>query len=231
MPELDSQNTISNKLISKASLKLNVYQNTLYNFNIIKEILKELSHELKAKASGVNKNIIIEYREMSNFEVEIKFGSDVLVFMMHTNVFEFPRDHEIHKTSYVKEDKERSYCGVIFVYNFLADSFKYNRYNDLGYLVARIFINKEQHFFVEGKKQMGLLFNNFINKVIDRESIYKIIETTMLYSIDFDLLTPFYDDVKQVTVEEFTETNRNMAITTGKRLGFRFQVDKDDIKS
>ena len=44
----------------------------------------------------------------------------------------------------------RTYCGVINMYNFLSDSFKYNRENDLGYLIGRMFINKE-NTFVEGK--------------------------------------------------------------------------------
>ena len=55
------------------------------------------------------------------------------------------------KQKYVKEDKMRSFCGVIHVYNFLNDSFKYNRLNDVGNLVARIFVNKDKHFFVEGE--------------------------------------------------------------------------------
>jgi hypothetical protein len=42
------------------------------------------------------------------------------------------------------------YFGVVNVYNFLSDSFRYNRERDLGYLVARIFLNKEGHFFVQG---------------------------------------------------------------------------------
>jgi hypothetical protein len=231
MTTYDNKNVIYNKLLSKATMKLQVYKTTLAHFNIIKEVLNELSIELKTKIYKVNKEIVIEYKEKGYFEVEIKFGGDILVFMMHSNVFEFPRDHQINKTSYVKEDPERSYCGVIYVYNFLADSFKYNRVNDLGYLVARIFINKENHFFVEGKKQMGLLYNNFVNKTIDRASIYKIIESAILYCIDFDLLTPFYDDVKQVSVGEFTETNNNMMLKTGKRLGFRFEADHDEIKS
>ena len=231
MTSLDSKNVIFDKLTQRASMKLDIYNTTLIKFNIFKEILRDLSLELKTKMFKVNKNIQIEYKEKGHFEVEIKFGSDLLVFMMHSNVFEFPRDHEINKTSYVKEDKDRSYCGVINVYNFLTDSFTYNRVNDLGYLVARIFINKEQHFFVEGKKQMGLLYNNFVNKTIDKESIYKIIEAAMLYCIDFDLLTPYYNDVKQVSVEEFIENNNNMQLKTGKRLGFRFEADYDELKS
>ena len=35
-----------------------------------------------------------------------------------------------------------TFCGIINIYNFLSDSFKYNRESDLGYLVGRIFINK-----------------------------------------------------------------------------------------
>ena len=66
---------------------------------------------------------------------------------MHTNTFSFDKSHQIWNSSYVKEDEYKAYCGVINVYNFLSDSFKYNRANDLGYMIGRLFINKEKHFF------------------------------------------------------------------------------------
>ena len=93
--------------------------------------------------------------------MELKFAGDVLIFMMHTNVFEFPRHHEIMRTSYIRDDKNRSYCGIINIYNFLADSFKYNRENDIGYLIGRVFINYENHYYIEGKKELGLIYNDF----------------------------------------------------------------------
>ena len=65
------------------------------------------------------------------------------------NVFDFEKTHKVHRTSYVKKDKGNFYCGMINVYNFLADSFKYNRVKDSGYLVGRLFINQDLHFFVE----------------------------------------------------------------------------------
>jgi len=34
---------------------------------------------------------------------------------------------------------------MISIYNFLSDSFKFNRVNDIGYLIARVFTNKENH--------------------------------------------------------------------------------------
>jgi hypothetical protein len=112
------------------------------------------------------------------------------------------------------------------MYNFLSDSYKYNRVNDVGYLVARIFINREYHYFVEGKRQIGLMYNNFANAKIDRGALKRILETSISYCVDFDLLTPVYDSIKVVSVSEKLENSMNMK--TGKRLGFRFQVDQDD---
>jgi hypothetical protein len=48
-----------------------------------------------------------------------------------------------------------------------------------------------------------------------------------LYVLEFDLLAPPYDQVNQVTVSEMNELNANMQISTGKRLGFRFQADDE----
>ena len=119
---------------------------------------------------------------------------------------------------------------MINVYNFLADSFKYNRTNDIGYLVARCFVNNEDHFFVEGKRQLGFLYNNFIHDIIDSKKIRSILESTILYSMDFDLLTPPYDNMKEVSVMDIIEVTNAMNIKTGKRLGFKFQVDNDDFE-
>jgi len=149
---------------------------------------------------------------------------------MHTNVFDFDKSHNIWNTSYLKEDELRAYCGMINIYNFLADSFKYNRVNDLGYLVARFFVNKELHYFVEGKRQLGFLYNDFVNKKINQKDIREIIESSILYSMDFDLLTPPYNSMKEVSVIDVIETTNAMKIKTGKRLGFKFFNDNEIIE-
>ena len=59
----------------------------------------------------------------------------------------------IWTTKYVQKDELNSYSGIINIYNFLTDSFKYDRIDDLGYLVGRLFINRHSHYFVEGKRQ------------------------------------------------------------------------------
>ena len=47
--------------------------------------------------------------------------------------------------------------------------------------------------------------------------------------MDFDLLTPHYDAMKVVSVNEVNEVTSAMSIKTGKRLGFKFQADNDNI--
>lgn len=214
------------RLIHKHSLKVQVHDNTVKTFELMKESAHRIFTDNQKKVGKSKKNIPFEYRDRGDFQFELRFGSDVLIFMLHTNVFEFDRNHQVQKTPYVKEDIERSYCGLIQVYNFLSDSFKYNRVNDLGYLIARIFVNKDMHYFIEGKREIGLLYNSFAVAEMNKATAEEIVESAMSYSINFDLLTPPFDDVKMATVNEVVEYFHALSLKTGKRLGFKFQADK-----
>ena len=161
------------KIAVKGGMKLDVYKSTYDTFQNLKAVAKLTIDTLKKKISIKDKRILFSYSDKGEFESELKFGGDMLVITMHTNVFEFPREHDIMNLSYIKQDITRSYCGIINMYNFLCDSFKYNRANDVGYLVARIFVNRDCHYFVEGKRQIGLMYNNFANEVIDRNALKK----------------------------------------------------------
>jgi len=48
--------------------------------------------------------------------------------------------------------------------------------------------------------------------------------------MDFDLLTPHYDAMKIVSVHDVNEATSEMSIKTGKRLGFKFNADNDNIE-
>ena len=215
-------------LVEKSTMKQVVYKNTLATFSDMEKVAKKIVTDLKKNL--VEKDVSVNMRAKGRFEFEIKVAGDILVFHMHTNVFQFDKSHNMWNTSYIKEDSLRSYCGMINIYNFLADSIKYNRSNDTGYLVARLFINKDQHYFVEGKRQLGFLYNDFINASINGKAIQSIIESSILYVLDFDLLTPSYEMMQEVTVFDIEEITKNMKLKTGKRLGFRFQADSDAIE-
>ena len=214
-------------LVKKATLKQDVYQNTLKGLQLLKAGMIDLTRRYDALENGESKKLPFTYKDRGEFEAELKFAGDVLVFMMHTNVFEFPRNHEVMKTPYILEDKDRSYCGIINIFNFLSDSFKYNRVNDAGYLIGRIFINKDNHCFIEGKREIGFLYKNFGTSILDDARAMEILESSIYYTINFDLLTPPYDQIKEVSVQEFSTVLDSMRMKTGKRLGFKFQADRD----
>lgn len=225
MENNQSQSELFEVLRKKALLKREVYQQTLSSFNLFRSSLMEMVGAYQDKYNSSKPVILVEFRDRGEFELELRFGGDVLIFLMHTNVFEFSRTHEVMKTSYIRDEKSRSYCGMISIYNFLADSFKYNRMNDIGYMIGRVFINKDAHYFIEGKRELGRLYNNFVTSEITNDTVSQIIESAVLYTINFDLLTPPYDEVKLVSVSEIQASLDSLMLKTGKRLGFRFQAD------
>jgi hypothetical protein len=140
---------------------------------------------------------------------------------MHTNVFAFPPEHEVSKLEYVAEAPGRGYFGMIMAYNFLSDSIKYQRLADVGYLLARLFINSEGHFYVDGQRQLDFLYKNLPQQEIEEDAIVKIIEQTMLYALDFDLYVPPIESMGDMTLQQKNHVNNPSGFATGKRLGFK----------
>jgi hypothetical protein len=221
----EKKQEIIGTLKEKSLLKQKVYDYTFESFCIVKEVLKELAKDINTSIAGIDSRIKLEYTDRSNFDAQIKVAGDILLFSMHSNIFQFDRDHFAWKTAYIQKNKYNSYSGVINIYNFLADSFRYSRIDDLGYLIARIFINHEKQYFVEGKRQMGMLFTNYGNEEISKDSLQLIISTAIQYSLDFDLLVPPYDTVKIATVGQAEAKIQHSRVITGKRLGFQFNSD------
>ena len=71
-----------------------------------------------------------------------------------------------------------------------------------------------------------MIYNDFSKSIIDKNSVRQIILSSILYTINFDLLTPPYEQVKIVTVDEIQTSIDNMKMKTAKRLGFTFQADE-----
>ena len=223
---MDTSEKILSKLTQQAAAKQEVYRVCKALFDELKEVIHELSQELGKEVSPVDKHVEIKFTDKGEFEVALKFSGDTLIFHMHSNTFSFDKSHQIWNTSYVKKDQYRAYCGVINVYNFLSDSFKYNRVNDLGYLLGRIFINKEKHFFTDGNGQMSFLHNNFQNDILDKDTLKTIVQELMLQAIDFELITPPYKEVQVVSLNQINEMSQKMKLKTAKKLGFKFSNEK-----
>lgn len=217
---------ICDLLIRKGELKQQIYSSTLESMELFKQCAKEFEDYYEEHCAEEHPRVTVDYNGKNLHEFKLRFAGDVLIFLMHTNIFEFPRDHEVMKTPYIREDQTRSYCGVIHIFNFLSDSFRYNRINDSGYMIGRIFINKDKHFYVEGKRELAKVLNNFNNRELDKQSVEEILRSAIQYTINFDLLVPEYSNLVEISVNDILQIeDQNMILKTGKRLGFRFEPD------
>jgi len=223
-----NNNTLSERLESQSLLKQDVYEKTLECYTLFRGVVQQLLDDLRKDVP--NERVRLDYDVNGDYETHAFIGSDVLVFHMHSNVFTFAKEHGIWKNSYVEKDERRAYCGVINIYNFLADSFLHNRMKDMGYMIGRVFINIDGHFMVEGKGPLGFLFKDFKDRVFDEEAMREVAEVAAKHAIDFDLHTPPFEKVQHVNVLQIKTLSSAQEMKTGKRLGFRFQSELEGNK-
>jgi len=215
-------------LKEKSVMKQDVFRNTLAAFDLVKVCVDEIASDLNKETQAIDKRIVVSALETNNYATQLKVAGDMLEFFMHTNVFEFEKSHSMFRTGYVKLNEYNSYCGIINVYNFLADSFKFNRLNDLGYIVCRIFINREMKFFIEAKGPIGVKYSSFSTEPLNKEQLHEIINDLIIYAITFDLFTPPIEQVKEVSVFEIQEKVSSINLRTGKRLGYGTSAAYDE---
>lgn len=218
-------------ITTKSTLKRDIFELTIQRFADLKVQLEKITEGLQADVAERDPRLEISFKDLGKFQCQLTIAGDIFLFHMHTNVFQFAKNSMYWKSGYLQEDETRGFCGSIQVYNFLADSFRYRREQDVGYLVARLFLNKENHFFVEGKKEMGYIFNDFVNSELSDRCICKIVYAVIKSSLEFDLYSPEYSDIDQISVREARSLKDVISLKTGKRLGFQFNSEIDEIQS
>ncbi|MBR4438751.1 MAG: hypothetical protein IKZ50_00595 [Bacteroidales bacterium] len=227
---LSPNKKIVEALSGKSNVKSLVFDRTLDMFNELKELLAEISNDLdealdEIKESGVqlSRRVKLEYRDKGRLEAELRFADDVLVFSMLPDIYQFEPDHPVWKVPYAAENQFNTYCGIITVYNFLYESVKLNRDCDPGYLVARLFVNREGAFFVEGKNQPRKKIGEFGKVKLNKKELRDFVESAMLYALSFDLFVPPFEKVKSITVGD--KDSDDYKIETGKRNGYHYNTD------
>lgn len=211
----------------KSSLKQDVYQKTFEAFDFIKQASSEIIEELLAEKAKSEHDLDLRYQSIGAYEAELMFAGDALSIQMHTNVFAFPQDHFVSNLKNVKNDSSNGYVGMILIYNFLADSLRFRRIADVGYLIGRIFINKDGNYFVDGQRKLAFLYQDFENQSFNKSAAKQIIKTAIKQAIDFDLFVPPFDQVREVSLQQKIIQQGNTAIKTGKRLGFIYNQNDD----
>ncbi|MDR2979982.1 MAG: hypothetical protein LBV02_06050, partial [Bacteroidales bacterium] len=86
---------LCNLLINKGTLKETVFDTTTETMMYFKEAAAEFENYFKKQFSKDHAEIEVIYQNKNQYEFQLKFAGDILLFMMHTDVFEFPREHEV----------------------------------------------------------------------------------------------------------------------------------------
>lgn len=218
---------VINLLLNKAAMKQDIADYAEKIFDHFKVIMED---ELKTLRQSVDdKRVRLRIEDKGKHEFRVSIGSDVLVFQLHRNVFRLPDDNPLWKTPYLQENGANGFFGIINIYNFLAESIEQNRMNDAGYLIGRIYLNHEEKFMVEGKGQLGFLFRDLANSRMNDDIIRHILQVSMAFAIEFDLITPPYDAVQQVSVGQIQLISSDLQVATGKRLGFKFSAEDNSV--
>lgn len=220
----DKLEAIFEGLKQKSTTKQTIYRNTKETFDQLRECAARIVDDLSRRITEVDSSVVIEYRNINELEFQIKFSGDLLIFVMHSNVITFSEDHELMSTDYVEEDFRRRFFGHIMAYNFMADSIKYGRMNDPGYLLARLLINFENHFYLEGVTQLDMPYTDIAKDVVDDDVLRLFIESAMVASVNNDLLAPDIEDIKKITVKQKME---NQQVSRGQKLGFSFSYEQN----
>ncbi len=223
MSEIREQ--ILKTIITKSNLKQRVFDTTFSTFNLLKDTLFEMASEMDDDLEGkLDKRVRLEYRDRGKFEAQLQVANDILIFQMHTDVFQFDDAHAVWDNQFVSVDRTNAYCGVVNIYNFLSDSFKFTRNADEGYLIGRIFINHEGYYFVEGQHQPQMRSAQFGEAKINRSGLVEILEAAIYCAVSFDLLMPPFEYNKRVRVDQFNTKMDNSKFETGKRLGYDYNI-------
>lgn len=215
---------ITEELTTKACKKQAIYRHTLGVFSRMKELSEGLVENLSERFEKIDEHVKITYKEVSEFEFHVKFSGDLLIFNMHTNVVTLPHENIIFKSPYVTEDPSRAYFGTIMVYNFMADSLKYNRLNDPGYLMSRMMINRDSHFYIEGVRQLAFLYPDIAKNMISDDVLQAYIENSILLAIDQDLFAPQFQKIQVIPLGQKLA---NQAMTTGNKVGFQMNYQRE----
>lgn len=99
----EKKQDIINTIKEKSVLKQKVYDNTFESFGIVKEILKNMASDVNGNLGNIDPRVRLEYIDRSSFDAQLKVAGDILFFSMHSNIFQFDREHPAWKTPYIQK--------------------------------------------------------------------------------------------------------------------------------
>jgi hypothetical protein len=217
--QLDPLEHIRQLLESKSTAKQITYKNLVSAFGVLSKESKRIIVELKKMVRPGDEDVTVNFQSVNEHEFHVKLAGDLLVFVLHTNVVTFDDAHPVMQDPYTKQNDVNRYFGQIMIYNFMADSIKFNRVNDPGYLLARLLINHEGRYVIEGEGQLNAIANRISSDAITEAELNVLVKLALTIAIENDLMAPPFPDVRFITLYQKMEKTQELG--GGQKIGFR----------
>ncbi|NOT74134.1 MAG: hypothetical protein HOP08_04335 [Cyclobacteriaceae bacterium] len=207
-------------LENKSTAKQITYKKLIQSFELLAKESKRVAGELKKKTKpSTDNDVTVDFKRINENEFQVKLAGDLLIFVLHTNIVTFEDDHDVMKNPYIKENEINQYFGQIMVYNFMSDSIKFNRVNDPGYLLARLLINHDGRYIIEGEGKLGIVYGQISDEPITEQDLNVMVKLSLMLAIENDLMAPPYTQVKFITLYQKLEKTQELG--AGQKIGFR----------
>lgn len=213
---------IQHLLESKSSAKQTAFRHICNAFSTLSTEAKTVTAELKSRTKPNHKDVTVEYNYINDHEFDVKLAGDMLIFVMNTNIVTLEESHEVMKDDYIMDNEVNRYFGQVMVYNFMAESLKQNRDNDPGYLLARLMVNHENRFFIEGEKELEP-YNKISEKPLSEEDLKNVVKIVLKMAIENDLVAPPFTEVKSITLNQ--KKDHSIEMGGAHKIGFRMSYE------
>ena len=217
--EQDPLDHIQQMLESKSAAKQITFKKLLSAFESLAKEARNVIGELKKKVKPGDQDVTVDFKRINDHEFQLKLAGDMLVFVLHTNIVTFEDTHDVMKDPYILQKEINKYFGQIMIYNFMSDSIKFHRVNDPGYLLARLLINHEGRYIIEGEGKLGVVFSHISETFITDDDLNILVKLALTLAIENDLMAPPYPQVKFITLYQKLEKTQELG--AGQKIGFR----------
>lgn len=218
MNEQINVDTIYETLRGKSALNKKVLTETQQAFRILRERAEKTALRLREIIVSKKDEMEAKVGDGGEFSFSIEIGPDIITFSNMQDVSAPSGEMPCLKSAYVQQDPSRAYFGQILVYNFLTSSYLQRRMQDPGYMVARILVNKDGVFTVEGVGKVTEEFTDLSATPVNVENMQKLVETCILASLAIDLMMPPADQIQIIPLETHLATGVVQGI---EKVGFR----------
>lgn len=213
---------IKDMLESKSTAKQLAFKHICWAFSVLEAEARKLIDELKRRAKPGDPDVTVEFNTIHEHEFDVKLAGDMLIFVMNSNIVTFEDSHPIINEEYTKSREVNRYFDQIMIYNFMADSMKFNRGTDPGYLLARIMINHEKRFFIEGEKDL-VEYNLISKEPLTEKDLQYLVKVVLKMAIENDLVAPAFTEVKSITVNQ--KKDHSLELGGAQKIGFRMSYE------